>query len=338
MIPEWLTDKLATPPDAGAGIHAWLFSVARQLHAHMDAAAVEAVLGAAVARSGRRVPGREIRDAVQNSLGVAWAPGEARNNSGIKPARIVTGDPSVVTTGRGEWPKLDPVARACRIVESSPEVPSLYDLFERSPIMPRKCVDDWIDWLFPDAEWLCLAQDHPATARSRRPEKWTFGPADECSFIVPSPMTGPSGRGLDGKLSHRCLDNTGPRRWLVLEFDSGTMDEQAALHWHFRAACIATGWPRLRLCVLSGGKSLHGWYGPVTSEEDAYELMYYAAGLGADVSSWNRAALMRLPGGVRTVKPVTSEGPDWAQPSDRVRQEVIYFEPEGSSQHSFYPR
>ena len=25
------------------------------------------------------------------------------------------------------------------------------------------------------------------------------------------------------------IDNTGPRRWLAIEFDSGTIDEQAAL-------------------------------------------------------------------------------------------------------------
>jgi hypothetical protein len=199
--------------------------------------------------------------------------------------------------------------RRCRFADSVAEgVSELVGLWERSPIYhdERPSADHWLDTLFPGAEWLCLAADHPSTARTRRRERWRDGPVAQCGFIVPSPMTAPSGRGLVGRQSHRCLDNTGPRRWLVIEFDQGSINEQAALHWHLGAA-----WP-LVLCLHSGGKSLHGWYGPLLGEERARELMEYAVYLGADPATWNRCQLVRLPGGVRAGRPL----------------EVFYFNPE----------
>jgi hypothetical protein len=73
-------------------------------------------------------------------------------------------------------------------------------------------------------------------------------------FVVPSPMSKPAGINLEGKKSVRCLDNTGPRRFVVTEFDQGSLDEQAALLLY-----LATILP-LILVVFSGSKSLHGWF------------------------------------------------------------------------------
>ncbi len=300
MLPVWLQEKIASPPEAGAGIHAWLFSCARQLHAHMPPEAIMAVLQAATAGAGRVVTVREIRDAVQNSHSIAWQPdGRKQRPAGL--ARKPYGETSQPTPER--WPKRDAVTRECAIRNGARlGVGGLVDLWERSPVRPEMEADDWLDWLFPDAEWLCLAADHPATARTRRREKWSFGAADECGLVVPSPMTGPSGKGLDGKVTHRCLDNTGPRRWLVIEFDSGTIDEQAALHGHLADCARAMSWPSLTLALHSAGKSLHGWYGPVGNESMARQLMEYATLLGADPATWVPCQLVRLPGGCRKGK------------------------------------
>lgn len=338
-LPDWLTERLASPPAAGAGIHAWLFSVARQLHAHMSADAIGAVLRAATVNCGRRVTAREIRDAVNNSQAVAWVP-RPRESATLKRSGGRMAAAPVEQPSETRWPKSCPVTRRLRVADAKAEgVGGLADLWEVSPVRPEGVTaDDWLDVLLPGAEWLCLAPDHPGSARSRRREKWSFGPADECGLVVPSPMAGPSGNGLDGRRSHRCLDNTGPRRWLVIEFDKledgktpMPIDDQAALHWHFRESAIAAGWPRLGLCVHSGGKSLHGWYGPVADEEKARELMGYAVSLGADPATWNRCQLVRLPGGSRTVKPVMGNHitlPDgWEQPGSRVRLEVFYCDP-----------
>lgn len=339
-LPDWLKDKLDSPPSAGDGIHAWLFSCARQLHAHMDAAAIEAALTDATAGCARRVTAREIRDSVQNSHAVAWQRG-GKISGAREPHPPCTGGAGAVDLAASDWPKPDAAARRCRIADARREVGGLVDLWERSPEWDGvKSADDWLDALFPDAEWLCLAVDHPATARSRRREKWMFGPADECGLVVPSPMTGPSGRRQDGQVSHRCYENTGARRWLVIEFDSGAIDEQAALHWHLRASAATAGWPPLRLVVHSGGKSLHGWYGPIlipsksgeldSDEESARELMGYAITLGADPATWVRCQLVRLPGGCRELKSDPKLFGDYSlpdgfeMPGNRVRLEVFY--------------
>ena len=304
MIPAWLRDTIANPPQAGAGVHAWLFTTARQLHAHMPPTAIEAVLMAATATSGRRVTEREIKDAVANSREVAWqrtphTAGQVRGGTVPKAgaARVAQSAAPDLT----RWPAVDANARRCRIGEANRDgVCSVSDLWAMSEsYCITETVDDWMERLFPGAEWLCLAGDHPGTARSRHAHKWTFGAADNCALVVPSPMTGPSGKGLDGRQSHRCLGNTGPRRWLVIEFDSGLIDEQAALHWHLDQAAEAMGWPRLALAVHSAGKSLHGWYGLCQDDAAAEPLMVYARTLGADTATWNRCQLVRLPGGRR---------------------------------------
>ena len=326
-LPQWLVDKLASPPTAGAGIHAWLFACARQLHAHMPGPVIEAALTAATAGAARRVTPREIRDAVANSREIAWqAPAESDQPDLHAPAPEA---PAPTRTAE-RWPKADPEHRAARAAAMKRAgVGGLVDLFHRSPVTPpQQSAVQWLAALLPDAEWLCLAEGHPGTARTRSRARW--GDAAGCGLVVPSPMTGTSGRGLDGRLSHRSLDNTGPRRWLVVEFDSGSIDEQAALHWYLGITAEALGWPRLRLAVHSGGKSLHGWYGPCQSEEQARELMTEAVRLGADPATWTRCQLVRLPGGVRSVTPPQEAHlpPGWDVPEPReTTQEVFYFDP-----------
>lgn len=319
-LPDWLLQTLASPPTAGTGVHAWLFTTARQLHAHMQPVAIEAALMAATAGCERRVTAREIRDAVANSREGAWkrTPGGAGQ---IRGGTVPKAGPQRVAVSAApdlsRWPAVDTVARASRIAETDRDaVGNAAELWAMShSLCLKETADDWLMRLFPDAQWLCLAVDHPATARSRRAERWLWGPADGCGLIVPSPMTGPSGKGQDGRVSHRCLDNTGPRRWLVIEFDSGTIDEQAALHWHLDAAAEFMGWPRLALAVHSGGKSLHGWYGLCRDEEESRELMEYARTLGADTATWNRCQLVRLPAGLRGK--IRQDVHYWRSPTER---------------------
>ena len=65
------------------------------------------------------------------------------------------------------------------------------------------------------------------------------------------------------------------RRWLVIEGDQGTLEQQWQIHKQ-----LAKGH---RLCCLcwSGGKSLHGWYFVESySERQCFELYVEAIGLG----------------------------------------------------------
>jgi hypothetical protein len=81
------------------------------------------------------------------------------------------------------------------------------------------------------------------------------------------------GINLNGEKSVRCNDNTGPRRYVVVDFDSGSLDEQAALLLY-----LDTKVP-LALVVFSGSKSLHGWFPANPGWEEFFRT---ASRLGAD--------------------------------------------------------
>ena len=123
-------------------------------------------------------------------------------------------------------------------------------------------------------------------------------------------MTAPYGQTKSGgKRSMRCLDNTGPRRFLIVEFDDGTFDKHSALLWHLGK------FAPLVMCVHSGGKSLHGWFFVADEPEPTIEKFFrYAVSLGADPATWTRCQLVRMPDGQR---------------ENGNRQRVIYFKPKG---------
>jgi hypothetical protein len=110
-------------------------------------------------------------------------------------------------------------------------------------------------------------------------------------------------------MSSRCLDNTGSRRYLVVEFDEGEIDTHAALLWHLAQ------YAPLVCCVHSAGKSLHGWFHVEGEPEERIEEFFaYAVSLGADPATWTRCQLVRLPDGRRN-----GESPR--------RQAVFYWNP-----------
>jgi hypothetical protein len=106
--------------------------------------------------------------------------------------------------------------------------------------------------------------------------------------------------------SAHTLDNTGPRRFLVVEFDSGITDHHAALLLHL------ANYAPLVLAVHSGGKSLHGWFYCAGQPEDKVNRFFrYAVSLGADPSTWTRSQFVRMPDGKR----------------DDARQAVFFWKP-----------
>src|SRR5262249_24857749 len=76
-LPPFLCNMLAASPRAGQGVHAWLVTIARQLHAHLLVGEIIALLASGVANCGRHVPRKEIEDAVTNSVACAWQPARA---------------------------------------------------------------------------------------------------------------------------------------------------------------------------------------------------------------------------------------------------------------------
>jgi hypothetical protein len=204
----------------------------------------------------------------------------------------------------------------------------LVDLWEASPVRLNSNepnTDKIIDLLFPGNPLLCCGWTrHRFDTRPR--QHWHK--LQDLQFIVPSPMTAKQGLTREGKLSAHALSNTGPRRFLIVEFDFGASnsDEEAGLlerlateERDVRDLCAAlllnlAEKAPLALAVHSGGKSLHGWfYCAGVPEETLWGFFQYAVLLGADRANWTRSQFVRMPDGQR---------------KNRRRQTVYFFNPE----------
>jgi hypothetical protein len=285
QLPQWCADIVSNPPRSGDGFHNWLFRAARALwkcgRTEND---IREILENAATTCGRRVSAGEIADAVRHSQSSAFQLATAQH----QPWPVVNHEPreAIIASGFG-----------------------LVDLWEISPFRfedNESHTEKIIDVLFSGDPLLCAGRSNSEFATRLRSE-WR-GELSALQLIVPSPMATRTGRTQDGKESEHTLENTGTRRFLVIEQDSGTIDEQAAILLH-----LAERAP-LAVALHSGGKSIHGWFYCVgQSEEKLRRFMQHAACLGADRATWTRSQFVRMPDGLR-------EGGS--------RQVVYYFAPE----------
>ena len=128
---------------------------------------------------------------------------------------------------------------------------------------------------------------------------------EDLQFIVPSPMSSIWGVSQGGKRSQHTLDNTGPRKYLVVEFDKGEHADHAAfLHNLHRIIPIT-------MVVHSGNKSLHGWF-HVEDMPETKQIGFFneATKVGADTATWNKSLFVRMPDGKR---------------DNGKRQSILYF-------------
>lgn len=191
--------------------------------------------------------------------------------------------------------------------------------------------DFYLDALFGEGNpLLCLAKTQKL-AETKRRKDWIDN-LEGIQFIVPSPMSARTGcRKKDGRESSRTEDNTGPRKYLVIEFDLVEKDKKGKDTWDalfirsmMERGCsirdisatllahLATKGP-LVLVVSSGGKSLHGWFRVEGKPEcEVRPFFEYACRLGADQRLWTSCQLVRLPDGIR---------------DNGAQQNVIFFNP-----------
>ena len=287
QLPQFVRDLLASPPRRGGGLNLWLYRVARVLHPYRDSAEIIELLRAATA--GEPIKHGEIERAVGRSKATAWKPGQAPQN----------------TTRLTAWPKVNVEQREAAIESGA----GLVDLWENSPVRfedNKSHTEEIIDALFPGDPLLCCGPSN-SDFDTRTRSEWR-GELSVLQLIVPSPMTARSGLTQDGKQSSHALSITGQRRFLVIEFDQGDVDDHAALLWH-----LALKAP-LAMIVHSGSKSLHGWFFCAGQpEERLRQVMRYCVSLGADRATWTRSQFVRMPDGTR---------------DNGKRQVVYYFNPE----------
>jgi hypothetical protein len=189
-----------------------------------------------------------------------------------------------------KWPELCPARRQEAINNSKITVEELRGISPQKQMSAQEV----LPILFPGDPliWATMSVVSPGDTLPLR--QW-LPVAGIQQFIVPSPMIG---RDIphNGK-SRRCLTNTGPRRFLVIESDIETADEQAAILWH-----LARFAPFV-LAVHSAGKSVHGWFYVAKRAEKANrQFMEYAASLGADDATFVKCQPVRMPGGHRPNK------------------------------------
>jgi len=286
-LPQFVRDLLSAPPRRGGGLHNWLFRTARVLHPFRSREEIIDLLRAAA--GGEPVKSGEIESAVDSSAGCAWIPGASGG----------------MEKKKSRWPTLNTAKRAS-IIESGAGLADLWELSPNPRVDEESKTEAIIDALFPGDPWLCCGFSNDRF-HTRRRSDWR-GALSEMQLIVPNPMSDEWGTTKEGKKSQHTLSNTGPRRFLVVEQDSGTPDEQASVLVHL--AKIAP----LALAVHSGSKSIHGWfYCEGKAEEPLRRFMNYAVSLGADRATWTRSQFVRMPDGAR---------------DNGKRQAVYFFNPE----------
>jgi hypothetical protein len=204
----------------------------------------------------------------------------------------------------------------------------LPDLWEASPVRldsNEPNADEIVDLLFPGNPLLCCGWTRHRFDTRPRPQWYKL---QHLQFIVPSPMTARQGLTREGKLSAHASSNTGPRRFLIVEFDFDASNSAEQAHLLERMATEGRGVrdlcgalllhlaekAPLALAVHSGGKSLHGWfYCAGVSEERVWRFFRYAVSLGADRANWTPSQFARMPDGLR---------------ENGRRQTVYFFNPE----------
>lgn len=290
-LPRFVKDLLSNAPAHGGGVHRWMFTTSRYLHALRSHDEIVELLKSSLHGCGRRVPDRELQAAISDSKKDAWVPGKKGQDIIYQSA----------------WPKFNKE----KYVEVTCDAKALCaaDLWESSPV---RYMDDksytWeiIDRLFPGNPYLCCGLSKEVFEAKRKHE-WR----KECGkqqFIVPSACKGEMGFTKDGNPSAHCNDNTGPRMYLVIEQDQGNPDQQTAV------IVYLTKYLPLRMVLSSGGKSLHAWFDcqGILDESKQKDMMRAAVALGADDSTWTLCQFVRMPDGLR---------------DNGKRQSVFYFNP-----------
>ena len=295
------TILLDSAPEAGNGLHRWLIKGARECAKWRKTPekAFELIAQTVTARGGEIIA-HEINKAITKAYSQPFSGGTYER----KPA----------------WPKPDLALIEELTLLHAWDVPgALVKLESKSPEKLNKTTTEVIRQLFPHDSLISAGFEMTDTTvyqLSRiidRLHKWRL--------IVPSPMLARYGLTQESKQSGRCLSNTGPRRFLVTEFDFKPVNKQGNPTiwvplinlWQSHGmtvqdACSAivmhlAQYGPLVMVVFSGNISLHAWWYCSGEPEDEgsklNKFMQYAAVLGADSATYTRSQFVRMPGATR---------------------------------------
>jgi hypothetical protein len=290
-LPKQVLEVLNNCPREGNGVHSWLFKTALQLHRYFSEDKIFELL---MENLSCQRPEREICEAIANA------------------GRYARGEMSV---GRQTlWPTVDYTMVHKIVVECPVRFDDLSSISPTDLSTEGPRTEEILNALYPGNPLLCVGRS--VNACWTKPREFWRGRESDFQFIVANPMTKEIGVTTDQRESQRCIDNTGPRAFVVVEFDISedgawapyvrdwrnrgitTVDANAALIIE-----LATkGLPRLplALAVHSGGKSVHAWFPcPGLTDDQVRPFMARAVRLGADKATWTRCQFVRMPDGMR---------------------------------------
>lgn len=265
-------------PDSGEGVHSWIWHVASTYYA-------------------AGVGMEEAKDYCELHATRALQPNEVEN------AFISLQNRSNIE--RNRWPKKSAYLTGVAIEEAKREAGLAAEIIGclNSGGLGEIETHRILERLYPDNPLICCGKTTWLT-QTKPLSEFTAKYLSECQFIVPNPMSSATGTTQAGKPSNRSLQNTGPRQYLVVEFDEGSHEDHAAL-----LQCL-DGYEECRLCLAltSGNKSLHGWFDVRRFDEERAKTFFKKAlMLGADRATWTRSQLVRMPNGTRVIK-TTDQG------------------------------
>mgnify|MGYP003972507797 FL=1 len=246
-------------PTAGEGVHRWIYHVVcRMIDDKFDD---HEIVSFCDEHSTRALQPYEVENAIRSRCG-------SLQNSN--------------RTTRPHWPRPSAI-----LVDQITGTKTVNDLSNASPIpLEGYGAERVIDHLFPGNPLLCCG------VSSR--DEWR-GQLAKLQLIVPSTMNARHGLTQAGKRSAHTLENTGPRKYLVVEFDEGSHDDHASLLFHLNTSVTP-----LVCAVTSGNKSLHGWFLVEDwSEDKLVNFFKRATSVGADPATWTRSQFVRMPNGKR---------------------------------------
>jgi hypothetical protein len=318
--PRFVRDLLESCPEAGAGVHPWLFRVARYLHHFHRPEEICSILEKRVANCGRLLEPHEIPDAVNNSGPCKWEP------SGQTPSQR-----------RAEWlanptrkrvPSFNPelaIQMAAGIpIEITPEW-----LKAQSPLRVDIAPSDFLRNIFgPDEKALVFttftSQGHLWPGKNFI-DRWAQSHTFDGLWFLCNPV--------DGKthFNPRLCRNSQRSRESVTSFRYGVLecDQQPRQKWRPVWLKILAGLPLPIVAITdSGGSSDHALVRGDCPSKEAWDrwkagVLRPLVPLGADDGALSAVRLTRLPNCYR---------------SDDRLQELLYLNPMADGTPIFYQK
>jgi len=286
-------DALRTIPRPGTGCHAALLGVAnRGVIAGLSESEIVADIRAHIPHGSRRVPDREIADAVRKGLSEC----EPHSQHAPRPRR----------RPHKPQPPFDGLAYRRKLIERSEGV-SEAELWELSPLRidwkpgPMDAVRT-LQYLYAPDDVLFLGDTYDTDVKTAADWLAEIKAGKTWPHIIPNPVDGNEHQTKDGKLSRRCDAAVSQYRFALVEFDTMSRGNQLRF-WH---SVIIEGLLPVAALIDSGKKSIHAWLRVDLATADQWDAevrrgLYDAetgrmALMGADRQCSNPSRLSRLSG------------------------------------------